>query len=179
MEENPKKSKSSAKIKLGSAEIKTFFISHLNRIYAAKSHLATRMPKLADEIKYADLNNAILETVSDVEKQMARMELIFELLDASVSTASCLGITGLVDDAFTAIAQQHDSALRDMSIIFYMQNIESVEMASFQILQMAAVKLKNKQIKQLLQENYQEAKADRTLMLLIAAKYVTAGSNPG
>jgi len=46
-------------------------------------------------------------------------------------------------------------------------------MASFQVLQMAAVKLKNKQIKQLLKENYDEAKADRTLLLLIAAKYIT------
>lgn len=63
--------------------------------------------------------------------------------------------------------------VRDMSIIFYLQNIESVEMASFQVLQMAAVKLKNRQIRQLLKENYDEAKADRTLLLLIAAKYIT------
>jgi hypothetical protein len=49
-----------------------------------------------------------------------------------------------------------------------------MEMASFQILQIAAVKLKNNQIKQLIRENYDEAKADRTLMLLIAAKYITS-----
>jgi ferritin-like metal-binding protein YciE len=55
-----------------------------------------------------------------------------------------------------------------------MQNIESVEMASFQVLEMAAVKLKSKQIKQLIRENYDEAKADRTLLLLITAKYITA-----
>ena len=174
MEESSKKPKSTAKIKLDSDKIKTFFISHLSRIYAAKTHLVGRLPKLADEVKYADLHNAIVETVNDVEKQIARMEVIFELLDASISTQGCLGITGLVDDAFAAIDQQDEPELRDLSIIFYMQNIESVEMASFQILQMAAVKLKNKQIKQLLTENYQEAKADRTLMLLIAAKYVTA-----
>jgi hypothetical protein len=49
-----------------------------------------------------------------------------------------------------------------------------MEMASFQVLQMAAVKFKNKQIKQLIKENYDEAKADRTLLLLITAKYITA-----
>jgi ferritin-like metal-binding protein YciE len=174
MEESPKKPKSSAKIKLGSEKIKIFFISHLNRIYAAKNHLITRLPKLADEVQYADLHNAIRETVNDVEMQIARIELIFELLDAAVSTESCLGVTGLVDDAYDAINKQDDPALRDLSIIFYMQNIESVEIASFQILEMAAVKLKNKHIKQLLKENYEAAKADRTLMLLIAAKYVTA-----
>ncbi|WP_281024308.1 DUF892 family protein [Mucilaginibacter celer] len=60
-----------------------------------------------------------------------------------------------------------------MSILFYLHNIESMEMASFQILRIAAVKLKNSQIKKLTQRNYDEAKADRTLMLLIAAKYIT------
>jgi len=46
-------------------------------------------------------------------------------------------------------------------------------MASFQILQMAAVRLKNKHISQRLKENYEEAKADRTLLLLISSKYIT------
>ena len=178
MEDNPKKPKSSAKIKLGSEKIKTFFVNHLNRIYTAKTHLVSQLAKLAEEVQYNDLYQAIEDTNNDVEKQIARMELIFEMLDAETSSQSCMGITGLIDDAFSAIKQHADPALRDLSIIFYMQNIESVEMASFQILQMAAVKLKNKHIKQLLKENYLEAKADRTLMLLIAAKYVTASSNP-
>ena len=39
---------------------------------------------------------------------------------------------------------------------------------------MTAVKLKKKQIKQLIKENYDEAKADRMLLLLITAKYVIA-----
>jgi len=61
-----------------------------------------------------------------------------------------------------------------MSILFYMQNIESVEMASFQVLQIAAVKLRNKLVGQLLKENFDEAKADRTLLLLVTTKYVVS-----
>ncbi|MDN3583453.1 DUF892 family protein [Mucilaginibacter flavus] len=161
-------------IQLGSEKLKTFFIDHLNRIYSAKAHLVTRLPQLNDEAYFKDLQLAIRETVEDVEKQMARMDVIYELLDATHTDGNIKGLTGLVDDAFEAIAAQADEAeLRDMSIIFYLQNIESMEMASFQILQMAAVKLQNKQVKQLLQENYDEAKADRTLLLLIAAKYIT------
>ncbi|EHQ26410.1 protein of unknown function DUF892 [Mucilaginibacter paludis DSM 18603] len=168
------KSSSPKKIKLGSEKLKTFFVNHLNRIYYAKAHLVERLPQLKSEVYFNDLQLAIRETVDDVEKQIARMEVIYELLDAQISKGSIHGLTGLVDDAFEAINEQSGEAeLRDMSIIFYLQNIESVEMASFQVLQMAAVKLKNKQIKQLLKENYDEAKADRTLLLLIAAKYIT------
>jgi ferritin-like metal-binding protein YciE len=161
-------------INLGSKKLKVFFVNHLNRIYYAKMHLVQWLPKLQDEVNFSDLRHAIRETVEDVEKQIARMELIYELLDAEISKGSINGLTGLVDDAFEAIREQAGEAeLRDMSIIFYLQNIESVEMASFQVLQIAAVKLKNKQVIQLLKENYDEAKADRTLLLLIAAKYIT------
>jgi len=161
-------------IKLGPAKLKQFFIHHLDRIYAAKAHLVAKLPLILDEVHFRDLHLAITETIADVEKQIARMEIIYALLDVKVSNESCHGLIGLVEDAFDAIMRQKkDPALRDLSIIFYMQNIESVEMASFQILQMAAVKIKNKQIKQLLKENYDEAKADRALLLLISANYIT------
>jgi hypothetical protein len=44
--------------------------------------------------------------------------------------------------------------------------------SSFSRRQMAAVKQKNKQIKQLQLVNYHEDKADRTLLQFIAAKYI-------
>ena len=175
MNEQPNRRSSWKKINLGSEKLKIFFIKHLDRIYGAKLHLVSKLPGLEQEVEFADLKNAIIETVADVEKQIARMELIYSLLDAEVSKGSIHGLTGLIQDAFEAINEQRGEAeLRDLSIIFYLQNIESIEMASFQILQMAAVKLKNKHINQLLKENYEEAKADRTLLLLISSKYITA-----
>lgn len=165
---------SSKRINLGSKKLKTFFIDHLNRIYSAKLHLIERLPLLYHEAHFSDLQNAIAETVQNVEKQIARMEMIYALLDRDVAPANVLGLTSLIDDAFEAIQlQKGDPELRDLSIVFYLQNIESVEMASFQILQMAAVKIKNHQVEQLLMKNYEEAKADRTLFLLISTKYLT------
>ncbi|SKB39950.1 DUF892 family protein [Daejeonella lutea] len=174
MSNKPEKSSSWEKINLGSERLKFFFVRHLDRIYGAKQHLVARLPSLQEEAEFSDLKQAISETVADVEKQIARMEVIYTLLDAEVSKGSIHGLTGLVDDAFEAINEQNgEPELRDLSIIFYLQNIESLEMASFQILQMAAIKLKNKQVSQLLKENYDEAKADRTLLLLISSKYIT------
>ncbi|MHB1179573.1 MAG: DUF892 family protein [Daejeonella sp.] len=165
---------SSDKIQLGSEKLKTFFIHHLDRIFSAKTHLVKKLPLLGKEACFSDLKSAIAETVENVEKQIVRMEMIYALLDKKFSDGNILGLTGLIDDAFQAIQQQtSEPELRDLSIIFYLQNIESVEMASFQILEMAAVKINNKQIVQLLQENYSEAKADRMLFLLISTKYIT------
>jgi len=172
---NPtKKSASWKKINLGSEKLKDFFTRHLDRIYAAKQHLVSRLPSIENEAAFSDLKMAICETVADVEKQLTRMEIIYSILDAQPATASINGLSGLIQDAFEAISeQQGEPEMRDLSIIFYLQNIASIEMSSFQILQMAAVKLKNKHINQLLKENYDDAKADRTLLLLISSKYIT------
>ncbi|SOD13794.1 DUF892 family protein [Pedobacter xixiisoli] len=156
-------------------KLKAFFIEHLDKIYCAKVHLITRLPKLLEQAHFADLKSAILETIIHVENEISRMEMIYTVLDSNYSDCNAKGLTGLVEDAFEAMQKQgKDRELRDLSILFYLQNIESVEMASFQILQMAAVKLKNNQIVTLLKENYEEAKANRTLFLLIASKYITA-----
>jgi ferritin-like metal-binding protein YciE len=173
MIKKPNQSGSWKKINLEPEQYRGFFINHLNRIYIAKEHLVVMLPKLVEKAQFIDLKNAIIDTVEAVRRQIARMEMIYALLDAEISHCSINGIKGLVDDAFQAIQEQSEQTeLRDLSIIFYLQNIESVEMASFQILQMAAVQLKNRQISQLLKENYQEAKADRTLLLYISSKYV-------
>lgn len=175
MEKKSNQSRPNDKINVGPEKLRTYFIRNLDKIYAAKSHLIKHLPEIADEAHFSDLRLAILETMDDVERQLARMDIIYAMLDANREHGTYSGLAGLVDDAFEDIKLNgKEPELRDLSIAFYMQNIESIEMASFQVLEMAAVKMKNKQIKQLIRENYDEAKADRTLLLLITAKYVTA-----
>ncbi|CAM4372416.1 Ferritin-like metal-binding protein YciE [Pedobacter westerhofensis] len=175
MEDNAKNSNKDKKIQLGHDKLKIFFVTHLDKIYAAKAHLVQNLPSLINQIYFTDLRSAITETLENVEKQLARMEIIYSILDSEIAAGSCTGLIGLVDDAFEDInTYSADPELRDLSIAFYMQNIESMEASSFQVLQMAAVKMKNDQIKQLIYDNYKEAKSDRTLLLLITAKYMIA-----
>ena len=173
MEQHPEPAN---RIELGLINLKAFFTDHLNVIYAAKAHLVEKLPLIAAHVHYSDLHEAILETVTDVQKQMVRLELIMTLLDGEITRENCTAMIGMVDAIFESIQDYtgRDRGLRDLSIANYMQQIESVEMASFQILEMAAVKLKNKQVKKLLKECYNEARTDRILLLLIATKYMTA-----
>jgi ferritin-like metal-binding protein YciE len=164
-------------INLGPEKLRKFFITHLNRIYFAKLHLIKRLPEIQDLAHFNDLQQAIAETTGEVEKQIARMRKIYAIFNTDVSIETHRGLSGLVEDAFNAVKLLgNDPELRDMSILFYMQNIESVEMTSFQVLQIAAVKMKNEQISQLLKENFEAAKADRSLLLMVSAKYITSGA---
>jgi len=161
-------------ISLNKSDLEKFFIHHLNKIYAAKTLLVTELPELFDNVYFSDLREGILDTIEEVKKQIARMDKIYDILGTSYSDADPNGLKGLIEDSFQDIKQHSENPeLRDMSILFYLHNIESIEMASFQILEMLAVKLKIDQIKQLIQDNYEEAKSSRTLLLLINAKYIS------
>lgn len=160
-------------INLDKGDLVNFFIHHLNKIYSAKTHLLKRLPEIMYEAHFSDLEEAIFETIKVVEHQRERMKAIYDLLEVNIDSGSFNGLLGLIDDSFADIkSQTSNPELRDMSILFYLSNIEATEMASFQILQLLAVKLKNEEIKSLIKENYDEAQADKTLLLLITTKYL-------
>lgn len=164
-------------LKTPNPEVDDFFLEHLNKIYCAKTHLAERLPELADQAVFTDLKYAILETCEDVSKQIVRMEEIYVLLEAQPSLEKCEDLVNFIESGFDAVFQQSGHNLqRDLSILFYMSLIESVETASFTILQMAAVGFSDKQITQLLKENMDESKGDSALFLSITSKYINQTS---
>jgi len=158
---------------LGKEELLAFFVSHLNRIYCAKSQLVEKLPELSRQAHYLDLTQAIYETVEVVQFQIQRIKQMYILLDSIYHSENCNGLIGLLDEAFQAIGpNSNKAALRDLSILFYLQNIESIEMASFGMLMTVSEKLGEPSVTQLLQECYDEAQEDRVLLRQITERYV-------
>jgi len=153
-------------------DLQQFFISHLNRIYCAKSQLVEKLPEIGSRSYYVDLKQAIDETVEIVLNQISRMKDIYIMLDTFYQPESCVGLIGILDEAFQSIGNPQDgAALRDLSILFYMQNIESIEMASFKMMIYVADKLERPDVAQLLLECYDEAKEDKILLKAITTNY--------
>jgi len=160
-------------IHLEKNDLEYFFIHHLNKIYAAKTHLLDKLPVILYQAHFADLEAGIFETIKKVEQQRGRMEAVYAELNTAIDPASFSGLAGIIDDSFADITRHADNPeLRDMSILFYLSNIEGMEMASFQVLQLLAVKLRNENIRRLIKENFEDAQADKTLLLLITTKYL-------
>jgi len=160
---------------LSAEKLHSFFINHLNRIYCAKSHLQERLSEIRTYAHYTDLIHAITDIVVDVEQQISRMDKIFSLMDIKPGVENCQGVLGLIEDVFSAIGQQrHDPVMRDLSILFYLQNIESIEMASFKMLKLAAPAIDKIEIRELLKENFDEASEVLALLQLITEKYFEA-----
>jgi len=157
---------------LNTDEFRTFFLSHLNRIYCAKSELVDKLPLLGKNSYFLDLKQAIDETIETVNLQIARMREIYRALDATYHPESCVGVIGILDEAFQSIGSPKDSpALRDLSILFYMQNIESIETASFDMLTRVAGRFEQDGIAQLLLECYDDAREEKVLFRQISNNY--------
>jgi len=154
-------------------QLRHFFISHLNRIYCAKSQLVEKLPELVKRSYFTDLRQAIDETVEVVQNQIIRMKQIYILLDSWYQPESCIGLVGILDEAFQSIGIPDESgAIRDLFILFYMHNIESIETASFKVMLLVADKLAEPEIAQLLLECYDEAKEDKILFREITENYL-------
>jgi len=150
-----------------------FFSGHLDRIYCGKEHLVNSMPVLADHANFKDLRLAILELRDDVRKQIDRMNEIYDLLQLERTEAGCIGMISLLQEMFEGIdTHKGEKPFCDLSLIFYLQNIESIETTSFQMLRLAASKLEHKGVDQLLRESFDEAKEDRGLLLQISQKFL-------
>jgi len=150
-----------------------FFSGHLDRIYCGKEHLLDSLPALASQAHFSDLKLAILELRDDVRKQIDRMNEIYEMLQLERNEAGCVGMISLLQEMFEGIdSHRGEKPFCDLSLIFYLQNIESIETISFQMLRLTASKLGHEGVNQLLRESFDEAKEDRGLLLQIGEKFI-------
>ena len=150
-----------------------FFTFHLNRLYYAKSHLIGKLPEMQKLSRIPTLTAALEKMAEDLRLQVNRIELIFTLLDKGLDFDAALSINRMAECIYQDASKAGDGALGNLSILYYLEVLEGIEMSCFKLLRMAAVKLGNRQVKQLLQENYESAKDMRTLLLLIATELIT------
>ena len=151
---------------LSNGIIQSFFITHLNRVYCIKSLLSERLPEIEFQVHDAGLKTLVTGIMSDASNQVDRMDEIYGLMGVTYSFDNCDGLISMAEEAFTASPREPgDPASRDLAILFYLQNIESVNIASFEVLKIGARILKNNRIKLLLSENFKETKVGRSLIL--------------
>jgi ferritin-like metal-binding protein YciE len=145
---------------------KIFFIEHLNKIYCAKTHFFAHLPGIVVQAHFSDLRQAIKERSETLERQIDRIEQIYRMLKVTIFLNDCDDAVMLLENSYQAIFGQvkaHD--LCDLAILFYMENVENIELASSRVLKIVVEKLDQPGIIQLLRENFEEALEDRALLL--------------
>lgn len=115
--------------------LKKTFLEHLNYIYYGKHHLIKFFTEVKDIAKLQVLKMAIQEGIDDTKKQIAQMDEIFETINERPSQTNTLGIKAITLEAYLAAIKAGKTPLeRDVFILFYLQQIEGIEITYFKVL---------------------------------------------
>ena len=81
------------------------------------------------------LKTAIQEGIDDTESQIAQLDVIYATIDEVPSKIKTLGIKAMTLEAYLAAIKAGKTPLeKDVFILFYLQQIEGIEITYFRVL---------------------------------------------
>ncbi|RZK32232.1 MAG: DUF892 family protein [Hymenobacter sp.] len=158
--------------------LQDFFTYHLHRIYGAKLRLRELLAELLVSLGSSDLSIAVRATLRLVENQCACLEEIYQIMGIRPSLAGFNSLTRLIEDEFSAIKwPAEDTPAFELSVLSALQQAESLELASLQVLGLAGRKLPaGLIITELIGESIAQAEANYGMLLTLIAK-LTGGQD--
>ena len=115
--------------------LKKTFLDHLNYIYYGKHHLLDFFKEVKDIAALNVLKMAVQELIEDTKEQVTQMDEMFALIAESPSQTNTLGIKALTLEAWLATIKGGKTPLeKDVFILFYLQQIEGIEITYYKVL---------------------------------------------
>lgn len=158
---NGKSSKSDSTIS-GEKNGKTLddlFEEELKGIYNAEKQLIDALPEMAKAAYSEDLQDAFEKHLHETERQVDRLEKIFERLNIDKNEEeTCEAMQGLIEENNQVIEEFERSPVRDSALIIGAQKVEHYEIASYGSLVELADVLGYKKIAEILERTLDEEK---------------------
>lgn len=176
-----KKSSGSSTMQSEETMLKELFIEELRDIYWAEKHLTKALPKMKKSATSEELAAAFEDHLAVTEKQIERVEQVFELLDMTPRAKKCEAMDGLVKEAQNIMEElPKGSAVIDAGLIIAGQKVEHYEIAAYGSLVQLAKTMGENEIADLLQQTLDEEKqADQLLTeLAVSGINITAENEP-
>ena len=160
-----KKDENKVASKKSAAEgLRELFVDSLKDIYWAEKALTKALPKMAKNATAQNLIDAINEHLAVTEKQVTRLEQVFEIVGDKVAAKKCDAMEGLIKEGESIVEETESGPVRDAGIIAASQKIEHYEIATYGTLAAFAKTLGEEQAAELLHQTLEEEKdADVTL----------------
>ena len=115
--------------------LKKIFLEHLNYIYVGKKHLIEFFKEIRDIAALNVLKTAINEANDDAENQVRQIEKIYASINENPSKTNTLGIKAMTLEAYLSAIKAGKTPLeKDVFILFYLQQIEGIEITYFKVL---------------------------------------------
>jgi ferritin-like metal-binding protein YciE len=136
----------------------------LKDMYDMEKQLTKALPKMAKNASSGELRSALEEHLQVTEKQVQRLEQVFDLLGQPAKGKTCKGMKGLIDEGKEVMDEEGEEPFSDIALIAAAQRVEHYEMAAYGTARTLAEKLGETEAVDLLQETLEEEKeADQKL----------------
>ncbi len=133
------------------------------QIYDSETRLVRASPKRAKAAASEELRSRLMEQLAVTRNQVQRIEQIFELLGVPAKAKPCDGMKGIIAEGDEMLGEVEGS-VKDVAITSAARRVEHYEMAAYAGAHAIAEQLGNREIADLLQENWdEEREADEKL----------------
>jgi ferritin-like metal-binding protein YciE len=143
------------------------FLDELRDLLSAERQLTKALPKMAKGASSAPLKEAFEHHLQETERQVERLEKVFESLGKSARAKRCDAMEGLVEEGKELLEHEAEPAVMDALLIASAQKVEHYEIASYGTLCTWAEMLGYREAVRLLKETMsEEVQADEKLTKL-------------
>lgn len=149
--------------------LEKFFLDQLKDIYYAEQQLLKALNDMKAACTTEELEDAFDEHRKQTEKQVKRLDKVFQLLNEKPEGKKCEAMDGLIKEAKTIINETKEGTMtRDAALIIAAQKVEHYEIATYGGLVALALTLNKHRAASLLEKTLQEEEETDRLLTDIA-----------
>lgn len=141
------------------------YVEHLKDMYSAENQITKALPKIIQAVTSSELKKALEKHLRETEDQVARIEQLFQSLDASPRGKKCVGMEGVLEEGKEAMAEEYASPdLLDSALTGGCQKVEHYEICAYKdLIHMAELLGDSKGVNLLTKSLHEEEAADQKL----------------
>lgn len=146
------------------------FLHGLQDIYYAEQQITKALPKMIDKATNRDLAAGLKMHLEETNKQLERLDKVFQKLDKKPSGTQCPAIDGIIKEADELAGEVADKAVLDAAIVASAQAVEHYEICRYGTLIAWAEELGHDEVVRFLTTNLNEEKAANTKLNTVALR---------
>lgn len=154
------------------SDLNDLFLHELKDIYDAEHQLLQALPRMAKAATSTELQRAFEEHLAQTERQVERLESVFEACGEEPERETCAGMKGLVAEGEKLLKANAEPDALDAGLIAAAQRVEHYEIAAYGTLVSWAGTAGIDGVAELLQTTLNEEKAADKKLSAIAESHV-------
>jgi ferritin-like metal-binding protein YciE len=128
-------------------------------IYYAEKAILKALPKMAKKASSRKLQQAFTKHEKETERQVKRLEQVFQILGKRATGKKCPAIDGIIEEGEEVMKEAKDDTIRDAAMLAAAQSVEHYEISRYGTLVAWAEKMEMSDAAELLQQTLDEEKA--------------------